>query len=460
MTTGGASSQSGMDTPELIRKKRDGLSLNRAEIFEFVERYSRGEIPDYQASALLMAVYFRGMERRETADLTEAMLHSGRVLDFSTRSAPKVDKHSTGGVGDKTSLIIAPVAAAAGVLVPMISGRGLGHTGGTLDKLESIPGFSPRLPSREFHRVVETCGLAFGAATEEFAPADRKLYALRDVTATIESIPLITASIMSKKLAEGIDGLVLDVKTGAGAFMRDLESARALASSLVNTGIAHGTRVHALITNMNQPLGHSVGNSLEVIESVETLKGRGPRDLVELCRELSAHMLLLGDAAESLDDARARYDCAISSGEALERLSRVVAAQGGDPRALEDYNLFPRARFEDSVLAPEDGYVAELDARVMGVASMVLGAGRDRADAHIDPAVGLVFDKKLGDAVRAGERICVLYSNDRSRVPWAHDMIREGIAISPQPVSPQPLVLERILHAEAAVTPSERIVEL
>ena len=284
------------------------MALTRSEVSDFVERYSRGEIPDYQASALLMAIYFRGMDRRETADLTEAMLRSGRVLDLSAFPAAKVDKHSTGGVGDKTSLVIAPAAAAAGVLVPMISGRGLGHTGGTLDKLEAIPGFSPHLSYREFQRVLETCGLALGAATEEFAPADRKLYALRDVTATVESIPLITASIMSKKLAEGIDGLVLDVKTGSGAFMQSMESARALATSLVNTGTAHGKRVHALITDMSQPLGNAVGNALEVIECVETLKGHGPRDLVELCRELTAHMLLLGKVTDSIEHAREQYD--------------------------------------------------------------------------------------------------------------------------------------------------------
>ncbi len=449
-----------MEAPELIRKKRDGLALTKAEVFDFVERYSRGEIPDYQASALMMAIYFRGMDRHETSDLTEAMLQSGRVLDFSDLPAAKVDKHSTGGVGDKTSLIIAPTAAAAGVLVPMISGRGLGHTGGTLDKLEAIPGFSPRLSFQDFHRVLETCGLAFGAATEEFAPADQKFYALRDVTATVESIPLITASIMSKKLAEGIDGLVLDVKSGSGAFMQNLENARALATSLVNTGTAHGKRVHALITDMSQPLGNAVGNALEVIEAVETLKGRGPRDLVELCRELTAHLLLLGNVTDSLDEGRARYDSAIASGEALERFARVVAEQGGNPRALEDYSLLPQARYEDSVVAREDGYIAGLEARVMGVASMILGAGRDRADATIDPAVGLVFEKKVGDAVQAGERVCILYSNDRSRVPWALDMIREAIAISRDPVSPRPLVLERVLHSEGAVTPSERVVEL
>jgi len=438
-----------MDTPELIRKKRDGLALTKAEIFDFVGRYTRGEIPDYQVSALLMAIYFRGMDTRETADLTEAMLRSGRVLDFSALPAAKVDKHSTGGVGDKTSLIIAPAAAACGVLVPMISGRGLGHTGGTLDKLEAIPGFNPRLSYQDFHRVLESCGLAFGAATDEFAPADRKLYALRDVTATVESIPLITGSIMSKKLAEGIDGLLLDVKTGSGAFMQGLENARALATSLVNTGVAHGKRVHALITDMNQPLGNAVGNSLEVIESVETLKGRGPRDLVQLSRELTAHLVLLGKVTDSLDDARARYDSSIADGSALRRLVRVVAEQGGNPRALEDYSLLPQPQFEESVVAPNSGYLAALEARAMGLASMILGAGRERSDSTIDPAVGLVFEKKVGDAVSAGERICVVYSNDRSRASRAMEMIRRAITVSTEPVPAPPLILEQVLHPEA-----------
>jgi pyrimidine-nucleoside phosphorylase len=449
-----------MDTPELIRHKRNGHVLGREEIFDFIERYTREEIPDYQASALLMAIYFRGMNTRETADLTEAMLRSGKELDFSDLPLAKVDKHSTGGVGDKTSLIIAPAAAAAGVLVPMISGRGLGHTGGTLDKLESIPGLNTRLSSREFRRVLAACGLAMGAATAEFAPADRKLYALRDVTATVESIPLITASIMSKKLAEGIDGLVLDVKTGSGAFMQKLVDARRLALSLVNTGEAHGKRVHALITDMNQPLGKAVGNALEVIESVETLKGRGPRDLVELCRELTAHMLLLGNVTDSLEEARARFDSSISSGEALERLTQVVAEQGGDPRALEDYLRLPQAEYQDSIVASQNGYIEGLDAHTMGLASMILGAGRNRADAVIDPAVGLVFEKRAGDPVRVGERICVIYSNDRSRVPWALDMIREAITYSPEPVLATPMVLERVLHSEAAPAQTERLVEL
>jgi pyrimidine-nucleoside phosphorylase len=306
-----------MEAALIIRKKRDGAALQREEIFDFIQRYSRGEIPDYQASALLMAIYFRGLDSRETADLTEAMMRSGQVLDFSELAQPKIDKHSTGGVGDKTSLIVAPAAAAGGLAVPMISGRGLGHTGGTLDKLESIPGFRTRLSLSEFRQALAECGLAFAGQTDELVPADRKLYALRDVTSTVDSIPLISASIMSKKLAEGIDGLVLDVKTGSGAFMKRTEDARSLAERMVQIGTACGKRVRALITGMSQPLGRAVGNALEVMESIETLKGRGPRDLVEISRELTAHMFLLGNVDTSLDAGRARFDAVIRSGHGV-----------------------------------------------------------------------------------------------------------------------------------------------
>lgn len=429
-----------MDIPDLIRKKRNGLSLTQEEIFDFVEGFTRGGIPDYQGSALLMAIFFRGLNARETADLTEAMLRSGRVLDLSRYPEAKIDKHSTGGVGDKTSLVVAPAAAAGGLLVPMVSGRGLGHTGGTLDKLESLPGFNTRLTFQEFRRVVGACGLALSGPTEEFAPADRKLYALRDVTATIESIPLIAASIMSKKLAEGIDGLVLDVKTGSGAFMQRLDDARELAACMANIAAAHGKRVQILITDMNQPLGNAVGNALEVIEAVETLKGHGPRDLVELCRELTARMYLLGGVANSLGEARVRFDSVIASGQALGKFARVVAEQGSDPRVLEDYSLLPSAEHEDSVVASEEGYIAGLEAGAMGRAAMALGAGRERVDSTIDPAVGLILEKKVGDAVSAGERICVLYSNDRSRVSRALPMIRAAISLSPDPVSPPPFI--------------------
>jgi pyrimidine-nucleoside phosphorylase len=433
-----------MDTPDLIRKKRDGLALTREGIFDFVSRYTRGEIPDYQASALLMAIFFRGLDVRETADLTEAMMRSGEVLDFSEIPLPKVDKHSTGGVGDKTSLIIAPVAAAGGLAVPMVSGRGLGHTGGTLDKLESIPGFNTRLSLREFRRVVAGCGLGLIGQTEEFAPADRKLYALRDVTATVESLPLICASILSKKLAEGIGALVLDVKTGSGAFMKKLEDSRALAERMVGIGTACGTKVRALLTDMNQPLGNAVGNALEVTESLETLKGRGPRDLVEISRQLTAHMFVLGGVEKSLDGARTRFDAILASGKGVEKFAQAIAAQGGDARVVEDYSRLPAAGHEDAFVASEDGYLAEIEAETIGRASMVLGAGRERLNSVIDPAVGLVFEKKVSDPVSAGERICALFVNDRARLERARPLLAQAIKISPRPVEAHKLILGQV----------------
>ncbi len=433
-----------MEAAEIIRKKRDGTALQREEIFEFVQRYSRGEIPEYQASALLMAIYFRGLDARETADLTEAMMRSGQVLDFSEFPQPKIDKHSTGGVGDKTSLIVAPAAAAGGLVVPMVSGRGLGHTGGTLDKLESIPGFRTRLSPAEFRQALSECGMAVVSQTDELVPADRKLYALRGVTSTVDSIPLISASIMSKKLAEGIDGLVLDVKTGSGAFMKRLDDACALANRMVQIGTACGKRVRALITGMSQPLGLAVGNALEVIEGIETLKGRGPCDLVEVSRELTAHMFLLGGVDPSLDAARARFDAVIASGRALEKLTQTIARQGGDPHVVEDYSLFPRAQHEESIVAPEDGYIKGLEAETIGRACMLLGAGRDRLDSVIDPAVGLAFEKKVGDAAIAGERICTIYSNDRARVERVRQMLRDATAIVPEPVERPAMILDVI----------------
>jgi pyrimidine-nucleoside phosphorylase len=433
-----------MNTPELIRKKREGLTLTREEVFDFVERLMRGEIPDYQASALLMAIYFRGLDTRETADLTEAMLHSGQVLNLAEFPQSKIGKHSTGGVGDKTSLVVAPAAAAGGLVAPMITGRGLGHTGGTLDKLDSIPGFNARLTIAEFRRVLGTCGLALIGQTDDLAPADRKLYVLRDVTATVESIPLIAASIMSKKLAEGIDGLVLDVKTGSGAFMKRLEDACALAERMVEIGTACGKRVAALLTDMNQPLGNAVGNALEVIEAIEALKGRGPDDLVEVCRELTAQMFLLGGVVTSLEEARARFNSVVTSGQALGRFAKVIAEQGGNPRVVEDYSLLPSAQYEDSIVAFQDGYLAGLEAEAVGRASMLLGAGRERLDSPIDPGVGLVLEKKVGDPVSTGERICVLYSNERLRVPRALETLRAAIKISHDPIQTQPLIRGRV----------------
>jgi pyrimidine-nucleoside phosphorylase len=433
-----------MDFPEIIRKKRDGGALSRDEIFEFIQLYTRGDIPDYQCSALLMAIFFRGLGAVETAELTEAMMKSGVTLDLSGFPQPKVDKHSTGGVGDKTSLVIAPVAAAGGLVVPMISGRGLGHTGGTLDKLESIPGFNTHLPLPEFRRVLGTCGMGMIGQTRDLAPADRKLYSLRDVTATVESIPLISASIMSKKLAEGIDGLVLDVKTGSGAFMKKLEDSRALAARMVEIGRACGKRVTALITDMSQPLGCAVGNALEVNECLETLKGRGPRDLAQISRELTACMFVVGGVENSMQGARARYDALLASGKPLEIFTRVIAEQGGDPGVVDDYSRLPGAKIEESMVAAEDGWVAELEALTVGRACMVLGAGRERLDSVIDKGVGLIFEKKVGERVAVGERICVLYANDAALLKRAREMLRSAITISAEPVAAPALIHETV----------------
>jgi pyrimidine-nucleoside phosphorylase/thymidine phosphorylase len=433
-----------MDFPETIRKKRDGGFLSRQEIFEFIKLYTQGTIPDYQCSALLMAIFFQGLSGEETANLTEAMMKSGAVLDLSEFPQPKVDKHSTGGVGDKTSLVIAPVAAAGGLMVPMISGRGLGHTGGTLDKLESIPGFNTRLSLPEFRRILGACGMGLIGQTDDLAPADRKLYSLRDVTATVESIPLISASIMSKKLAEGIDGLVLDVKTGSGAFMKKLEDSRALATRMVEIGRACGKRVTALITDMNQPLGCAVGNALEVIECLETLKGHGPRDLAEISRELTACMFVVGGVEESIAGARAKYDALLAGGRPLEIFTRVIAEQGGDPKVVDDYSRLPSAKIEESIVASEDGWVACLEAFAIGRASMVLGAGRERLDSVIDKGVGLVFEKKVGERVAVGERICVLYGNDEALLKRACELLRPAIRISGEPAAAPALIHESV----------------
>jgi pyrimidine-nucleoside phosphorylase len=433
-----------MEAARTIRRKRDGHRLEREEILEFISAYTRGQVPDYQASALLMAIFFRGLDAGETADLTDAILRSGQTVDLSDFPQPKVDKHSTGGVGDKTSLIIAPAAAAGGLIVPMISGRGLGHTGGTLDKLESIPGFRTRLTISELRTALGHTGAALIGQTDELAPADRKLYALRDVTGTVESIPLISASIMGKKLAEGIDALVLDVKAGSGAFMKTLDAARELARCMVDIGTAFGRRVNALLTDMSQPLGCAVGNSLEIIEVLETLKGRGPANLIEVSRELTALMFLLGGVEGSQDDARARFDQVLGNGAALRKFAEIIAEQGGDPAVVEDYARLPGAEHQDSVVAWREGYVSRLEAETIGFASMGLGAGRERVDSVIDPASGLVFEKSVGDHVKAGERVCVLYANDPSRFPEAHARVRAAIGISPEPVQPPRLILEHI----------------
>lgn len=433
-----------MRVVDLIRKKRDGGEFSRQDIADLIHGYVHGQISDYQMSALLMAIYFQGMTPAETVALVQEMVHSGRVVDLSDLPGKKVDKHSTGGVGDKTSLVLAPLAAAAGVWVPMVSGRGLGHTGGTLDKLEAIPGFRVDLTLDDYRRVLKSCGLVLSGANSELAPADKKLYALRDVTATIESIPLITGSILSKKLAEGIDGLVLDVKVGSGAFMKRRDQAQRLAETLVTVGQDLGLQVKALLTDMDQPLGHAVGNALEVIEAITTLKGQGPADLTELSIELAAHMVVLAERAETLEAARALVRKQIETGAGLERFRAVIEAQGGDPRVIDDEARFPQAAHREEWLAETDGFVARIDAEAVGRAAMQLGAGRERLDSTIDPAVGLVLHRKVGDQVRRGDTLATIYYNRSDRLDLARPTLRESFHLSQTPPPPSPLILNVI----------------
>ena len=429
-----------MRAVDVIQKKRDGHELTRDEITAFIEGYTRGTIPDYQASALAMAVFFKGMTAAETVALTESMMRTGEVLDLSELPGPKVDKHSTGGVGDKTSMVLAPLAAACGVYVPMISGRGLGHTGGTLDKLESIPGFRVGLSLDEFRAVLRKSHLGLIGQTPEIAPADRKLYALRDVTSTVESRPLIAASIMSKKMAEGIDALVLDVKTGDGAFMVKEEDSRALAQAMLAIGKGMGKKIVALITDMEQPLGRTVGNALEIVECIETLQGKGPEDLETLSVELAAWMLSLGGAAPTLDAARARVREALASGAGLRKFQEVIELQGGDPRVCDDLSRLPRAAETVELRAESAGRVTGIACRAVGTAAMLLGAGRETVDSTIDPGVGLVLRKKVGDAVSTGEPLATVHVSDRRRLDEALAMLRRAIRIGPEAPAPRPLV--------------------
>jgi len=429
-----------MRAVDVIQKKRDGHELTSEEIAAFIEGYTRGTIPDYQASALAMAVFFKGMTSRETVALTESMMRTGEVLDLGELPGPKVDKHSTGGVGDKTSMVLAPLAAACGVYVPMISGRGLGHTGGTLDKLESIPGFRVGLSLDEFRAVLRKSHLGLIGQTPEIAPADRKLYALRDVTSTVESRPLIAASIMSKKMAEGIDALVLDVKTGDGAFMVKEEDSRALAEAMLAIGKGMGKKIVALITDMEQPLGRTVGNALEIVECIETLQGKGPEDLETLSVELAAWMLSLGGASPTLDAARARVREALASGAGLRKFQEVIELQGGDPRVCDDLSRLPRAAETVELRAESAGRVTGIACRAVGTAAMLLGAGRETVDSTIDPGVGLVLRKKVGDAVSTGEPLATVHVSDRRRLDEALAMLRRAIRIGAEAPAPRPLV--------------------
>jgi len=430
---------------DVIRKKRDGQELSHAEIEYFIRAYTSGEIPDYQVSAWLMAVILRGLTRAETSVLTDAMLRSGEVFDLSEFPVKKVDKHSTGGVGDKTSLVLAPLAAAGGLIVPMISGRGLGHTGGTLDKLESIPGFNVNLSVLEFRKVLKACGCAMIGQTSKIAPADRQLYALRDVTGTVESPHLICASIMSKKLAEGIDALVLDVKTGSGAFMKKEEDAVFLAELMVETGERMGKSVVALITNMDQPLGMHVGNSLEVVEVLEVLRGHGPDDLRELCLELAGWMFHLGGAADTVAQGKLEAERLITSGKALEKFREMVALQGGDARALDDPSRLPRAKHIRDVSSPKDGYITAIDCEAVGTACVVLGGGREKKEDAVDPAVGMVLHRKVGDQVTVGQPLCTVHFNSETRAASATKLLLESYQITDAPVAVAKPLVHRVI---------------
>lgn len=396
---------------DVIDHKRNGSALTKEEISAFIEGYTNGEIPDYQASALLMAIYFNGMTDEEQANLTMQMLNSGDRLDLSDIPGIKVDKHSTGGVGDKTSIPLAPMVAALGIPVPMISGRGLGHTGGTLDKLEAIPGFEVERSEAEFKKQVRDIKVAIVGATGNVAPADKKICALRDVTDTVDSIPLIAGSIMSKKIASGTDALVLDVKTGTGAFMKEEADAVKLANALVKIGKSVGMNCMALISDMNQPLGNMVGNALEIQESIAILKGEGPEDITELVMTLGSQMVVLAKKAATLAEARAKLEEVVANGSALEVFRQMIVAQGGDPRVIEDPTLMPQAKYHFELPAPQAGYITKMTADEIGIAAMLLGGGRQAKTDVIDYAVGIELHKKVGDAVAEGESLLTIHSN-------------------------------------------------
>jgi pyrimidine-nucleoside phosphorylase len=436
-----------MRAVDLIRKKRDSGEHSREEIDFLVSGYTRGDIADYQMAAWLMAAWIRGLNRSELAALTEAMLYSGQLLDLARIPGRKVDKHSTGGVGDKTSLILAPITAAGGLTVPMISGRGLGHTGGTLDKLESIPGFNVNLSLEEFFSVLSDCGMGLIGQTAEIAPADKKIYALRDATSTVENIGLICASIMSKKLAEGIDALVLDVKTGSGAFMKREEDSVRLAELMVETGQRMGKKVVALITDMNQPLGRMAGHSNEVAECIDVLGGVGPADLVELSIELSAWMFFLGDRAKSVDDGRILAESMISTGQAKEKFKRCIRLQGGDERVVEDPQLLPQARFRANVPSPSWGFITATNCEQLGTALATLGGGREKKEDKIDHAVGLEFHKRIGDRVEKGEPLVTIHYNSRAKVAEAQSLIAASYEIGEVAPSESLPLIRRIIGA-------------
>lgn len=415
----------------IIAKKRDGKKLSHEEIRWFIDGLTSGDIADYQMSALLMAIYLNGLDKKETASLTDAMLYSGEVVTFKGNDV--IDKHSTGGVGDKASFILAPIAAACGVKVPMIAGRGLGHTGGTIDKIESIKGFKTSLTLKEFKERLNKFGLVLIGQTKTIAPADKKIYALRDVTATVESIPLITASIMSKKLAEGASGIVMDIKTGSGAFMSSMEDARALAKSLRDTASRFDKKMLTMITDMNQPLGNAIGNSLEIIESIDTLKGVGPKDLTDLSVQLAGGMIYLAGKAKTLKEGNTKAQAAIDNGSALKKFKEMIKNQGGDDKVVEDYSRLPIAKEKLEVLATKSGFVAKVECKNMGLHCVSLGGGRKKAEDAIDFGVGLIINKKIGDAVKKGESLVTIYYHSKQKAlvqKMANEIIATDMTIS------------------------------
>jgi len=429
-----------MRAVDLIRKKRDSGEHSREEIDFLISGYTRGEIPDYQMSAWLMAAWIRGLNLSELASLTEAMLYSGEVVNLSDLPGKKVDKHSTGGVGDKTSLILAPIVAAGGLNVPMISGRGLGHTGGTLDKLESIPGFNTSLSLKDFRRVLGECGMALIGQTAEIAPADKKIYALRDATSTVENIGLICASIMSKKMAEGIDALVLDVKTGSGAFMQKEEAAVRLAEVMVDTAKRMGKKAVALITDMDQPLGRFAGHSNEVIESIEVLKGNGPKDLRDLSLDLSAWMFFLGERTPSVEEGRSLAEVMVASGQALEKFRIGIGLQGGDESVIDDYSILPSARSSVNIASSTSGFLSATNCMQFGIALAMLGGGREKKEDKVDHGVGLEFHKRIGDRVEKGEPLVTIHYNTGAKLEEAKSRIEQAFVFSETNVPEKQLV--------------------
>lgn len=425
---------------DLIMKKRDGGTLTKEEIDFIISSYTKDYLPDYQMSALAMAIYFRGMTPEETANLTMAMAHSGDMMDLSKINGIKVDKHSTGGVADTTTLVLAPMVAACGAPVAKMSGRGLGHTGGTIDKLEAIPGMRVELSEDEFIDNVNKYKIAVIGQTKNLTPADKKLYALRDVTATVDSIPLIASSIMSKKIASGADGIVLDVKVGRGAFMKDIDSAKALAQLMVDIGNSVGRKTVAHVTNMDQPLGLAIGNSLEIVEAIDVLKGNGSKDLLEVCMVLGTDMLKIAGIAQNDSDARAMLKDVLDSGKALQKFREFIKAQGGDERIVDDLSLLPQAKYVEQWVLDRDVYIKDLMALDLGLIAMKLGAGRERKEDVIDLSVGIMLGGKIGDLIRKGEPIATIYANDRGKMEWAKDEIKKYIVLSDEPVEKPVLI--------------------